>query len=452
MNDLLREIDNIYRKELKYGLYDFEINNVPIWRLIRFNYRIKLLRSFDFVHKTKKNNYFAFLWNLSISLYQLIVLFIKQKKIKNLILSFPRLTKVKDEFIDKFTDPILECLEEDYIIFQRNNQGNNLKPRKNSDKVIYLDFIYFISYITSLLIFPITYFKNKKTLDSFFIQLNYLCSLTLNNKIKILLVITRQNIDEKIYLNIYKYLGIKNVLLVSREIYFNQIIPAKKNNIKIFELQHGITRTQTPYYTGHFQSSIDPDSFLVFGKEWINNYFGINPENIVNIGWGFNNLIRNNLHSKVSKKILVLSSPEITSKVIEFLIKVSMLEQVIELNLRLHPQEKLSLDEIKVINEIKNITLDDTSIDSAIAVSKHKHVIGQNSSVLFEALSLNKIVATFNTEELPSINIEDDIRHGFIPISSMDDLIHFYKTKKPNNTNNEYYSEFDKKLVNKLLK
>src|SRR5690606_14606278 len=77
----------------------------------------------------------------------------------------------------------------------------------------------------------------------------------------------------------------KNIFIVNRVVFRFVIHAGRKIGARIFELQHGITQTDTSLYAGPYNEGVDPDLFLVFGKAWVNDFYAIPKEKIINLGW-----------------------------------------------------------------------------------------------------------------------------------------------------------------------
>ena len=69
-------------------------------------------------------------------------------------------------------------------------------------------------------------------------------------------------IQKYIYKFIFRKLKVKNIIVVNREVYLNQIISAKSCKIKVVELQQGITRTSISNDTRLPDDKINPEFFL----------------------------------------------------------------------------------------------------------------------------------------------------------------------------------------------
>ncbi|WP_407267392.1 hypothetical protein [Tenacibaculum maritimum] len=190
-----------------------------------------------------------------------------------------------------------------------------------------------------------------------------------------------------------KAIGARQIFVVDRIVFLPFIRAAKVKNIEVLELQHGITHSETVLYTGDYQPEIDPDIFLNFGVKWIGEQFSIPIKKQVNIGWAYNSWLLVKADIEVNQKtVLMVSSPAITDKILKTTLELAEQYSTYSFSIRLHPQEALSSAQQKQLHNRKNIVLDNKNIDSLISVLKHEVIIGENSSVVYEALSLGKKV------------------------------------------------------------
>ena len=460
MNSNAKILNELNIKETQLGLYDETVFGFPIWRIIRFETRINFLKSkTGHTNRTKhyKPNYTQIIKFFLISTFQLAsLIFKKDFKKKNVFFAFPRLIKIDKEYFDRFIDPIiaLEQIKDDVLIFQRSVSGNYFTPRMHNERVVYTDFIEITSKILAVILIPI--------LSLFFLNKTYKTFRNSNkiyriNFIKLIVASNKFVIEYFFYRIIYFLIKPNNVFLVNREIFFPQLLASKKLNIPVFELQHGITRAETALYTGIFNRISDPDKLLVFGKTWINPYFGLPEESIVNIGWAYKEFVKNLIHDIQvldNFSLLVISSPAITQKILDFILKGIEFDQRFKFSLRLHPQEALNSEQLNSIKGNKNITIVDNEIDSVISISEHKLIIGDNSSVLYEALSMGKIVARINMLGIFSRDIDTDKTFGLNIISDFKDLVNLAELDLISETikNDKVYSDFNRERFKQLTK
>lgn len=454
-HQILQELDKL---EQQAGLYEVEIEGIPIWRIVRFEIRLKVLNKMNgFKNKSVgiKLNKIELLKYFILSFFNILKLFFYSKNVNNIVVAFPRLFEINNFYIDKFTDPVISGsnLINDSIIFQHSFGNKHYKNRKKYCSLYYLDFIDIFSRILSFFFSFLYLFFNLKKISALQKKTKAVYPQINLSKFFLARRIFTFVISSKFYSIILFKLKPNNIFLVNREMFNFVVYAAKKRKIKVFEFQHGITQTETPMYTGPYLSNFDPDFFLTFGEAWKNAFFGIPQEKIFNIGWAYKDYVKNikvEIEDSKSDTFLVISSPSITQKIIDFVSKACEFNANFKFDIRLHPQEKLSLELENFINNNKNINIISNREDSIFSIKKYNIIIGDNSSVLYEAISLGKKVGKINFEGIFTRNVDDDLKNGFFIINNFSDLERSlsFETQM---SNEHYYSTFNQNLFNKLI-
>jgi len=447
-------------EEYETEINDYKVIGIPIWRILRFKFRTQYLKSvcgFEYQTKPLSININKVLKNSLSSLIGFLkILFSKKYRVDNLFFAFPRLQKWEDMYFDKFTDPVISrsALADNFLIFQRPLGFNQFNPRLNARRTIHTDFIEVFSRIMGILIIPLVflffYYKIiniKKTATKIYL----LPKIKLKS---IAFAISIFVVNYTIYKILFLIIKPKQVFLVDREIFFPVIKVCKKLGIKTYELQHGITVGETPLYSGHYDPSIDPDFFLVFGDVWIGKQFGIPIEKIINIGWAYKSM-RTKLKpiniSKYENAVLVISSPHITDKILSITIDLAKDYPNQFFHIRLHPQEALNNVQEKFIYNLPNIKLVDNLIDSSIALMSYTYIIGENSSVLYEALSLGKLVGILCYGGIISESTIFESRLPFVYLKERSDFKIFLQTTSSDSAELEkVYSNFKDNILNEI--
>lgn len=451
-------INELKEKELVSGLYDVTIDSVPIWYLVRFKFRNAHLASVTgFTNKSSgfKVNKWETIRYFFVSICHFIKLAFFMKGKKNIVCAFPRLFKYRDSYIDKFTDPLIELseLKSDTIVLQHSFGRPHYLPRKKIAEVLYTDCIDILARVLSIVFSFYFEYKYRAAVNELYGKMGRLFNICEKDK----KVITKQCaiffISSGLYSFFLRRLRPKNLFVVNRVVFRFAIHAARKIDAKVFELQHGITQTDTPLYAGPYNKLVDPDLFLVFGRAWVNDFYAIPKEKIFNIGWAYQELTKevDDLEAMSnSNVILVVSSPAITNAVIDFILYCSVNRPDLQFHVRLHPQELLSNEQKERLLVSKNILVTDNTEDSGIALRRYRYVVGDNSSVLYEALSMGKFVGKINRNNLSPRNLDEDLKNGFVIISSIEDLQKLLESSK-GRTSDYYYSPYDQDLFNELI-
>lgn len=459
MTSRVELLKKIVKKEKEHSLYDERVLTIPIWRLMRHSIRTQCLRertSFDNKTNEKPLHIKEIISSYIISLFNFFKLLFGKAKTENLIFSLPRLSKVDNVYLDKFTDPVIDqsALKDDYLILQRHQAGKHKYPRYHADHVIKSDFIDYTAKLLGLLLVPIIfliYFNKINRLykgASNFFSLDYLFLLKSSFAIG-------EFIIQYFFISIlFRKLKPRRIFLVNRGIFIPAIAVAKKSDITVYEMQHGITHSETVLYSGSYDASVDPDYFLAFGEAWIGPQFGMPTGRIINIGWAYKEMVKGIRPDETydDNYILVISEPAITDEILEVTFDLSREFSDYEFHLRLHPQEGLTKEQFEAVDNYKNVSVCDNSIDSVVAVMAYSKVIGLNSSVLYEALSMDKKVARMNMGKLKYQKLDGADLDEFEVIHNHKDFEDFlYVNDVKSNSQNLIYSDFAERKMSKIL-
>lgn len=455
MQNLLKQIVEF---EKASGLLDQEILGFPFWRIVRFKTRTNILRiktGFESDTTVKKLNIFEFLMSFFSSIYKILLVFVKNKSVQNLIFAFPRLQRIGNESIDKFTDPIIlnSVIKKSHIVFQRPLARNHYKNRYNEKNTIKTDFIETFSIgfglllapIFGLFYLPIIWTTFKKAKNYFKISNSFFLSYSISLGVFFMSFL--------IYYLLIKKLKPKRVFLVNRENFFSVILACKKQDIPVYELQHGVTHGPTVLYSGTYNKIADPDYFLVFGEAWIGSQFGIPIDKIINIGWGYKDFLKEYIKTEKFEDnvILVISSPEISAKIVEIVTNLAMTYSEYKFHIRLHPQERLTDEQLNVLKNYKNVSIQDNKTDSSIALMPYTFLLGENSTVLYDALSFGKKVGRLRFGGLNPEVLKDFEIDGFTYLDNIEDFKEFVRSEtRKLKSSNLIYSDFNSEKVNNL--
>lgn len=452
-------INQIVNKEKELGLYKYSLFGIPFWRIVRWKVRVKYLKNIDgFESNTKKRraNYRIITVNIVKSFFSFFHFLLFFKSAKNIVLAFPRLQNVGDFYVDKFTDPLIPSLsDESLFVFQRPETGFHKSPRTNDDKVIKTDFIIYFSYFLGLFLAPFIFILKYGFFLNVYRKAKPFFCLSYRDLFFFVVKAGSFIVQYQINTLVLIRMRTKRIFLVDREIYYPEIVAAKRLGIISYELQHGVTNGPTPLYSGEFDPTIDPDFFLLFSNRWRGDHFTLPLDQQINIGWAYADFLSSLINSQDIKSnvVLVISSPEITEVLIRIVAMLSFQNSEVCFHIRLHPQEQLSSDQVSFVNDFCNIEIKDNSVDSAVVLEEYKYVIGENSTVLYEALAKQKIVGRLCLSGLKPEGRK--INDGFIYIENTNDFDYYLKLKiapLKEKTNLNVYEPFDSKFFKEILK
>ncbi len=455
--------DELLKEEKRLSVSDFKYKDIELWRLFRFECRGKYVQKYcpEYSKTTRRVSIIGLacfkLYLLLKSLVQLLYLLLRKKKVSNVVFAFPRLQLFNDKWtIDKFTDPVIDgsLLSKDGLILQQSGRIWYFgKQRYQSQRVVQIDCIRVIANLCSLfllLLFPIV--AVTKNIYLLWMRVRETFGLSWHVLLKWYYLYHSFIIQAFLYRYLFKRISCRNIFVVNRLINISRIYAAHKLGILVYEFQHGVTHGESELYSGEFNTLLDPDYFLNFSKIWRGTQFSMPLDRQICIGWGYRKFVEQAVQNDKfsSNTVLVISSPEITEKVINTIIELAQNNVDVSFHIRCHPQETIS-DTLKItLKGYTNIKIADNSIDSCIALSSYQHVLGENSSVLYEALDMEKNVGRFSYNGFTPFRTSDKMEDAFFYLYDSKDLLVFLHRNKPI-IKQKNYEDFDSQVFNELI-
>lgn len=452
-DDILRDI---CQREIVNSLYDIKINDISIYNYIKRSCRDKVMSLYDQGENISapqvppKESRKSFL----LSIFKLLKYLLLMKKAENLIIAFERTDMIGGVYVDKFTDPLIDFtnIGNSYFIFEQGRAGRHLSPRLHANKVIFTDCIYRISYH----LLPITrkYYikKNYKQLKRLYASIKqYFPEITIEEEWMINVIISK-HISNHIFSFLFRRLGIKRIFAPSRGSFFHLIPAAKKRGIIVYELQHGITYSESLTYSGYIDPLFSPDYFLSFGKIDSAWCYGISDDKVVEIGWAFEKYIqKQEKTNNKAQKVLVISSPSISERMVSITCKLALQNHNIFFYFRPHPNEQLDKNQYERLYALRNITIDNSLENVTVSLMRFDNVIGENSTVLYEALSMGKKVGKLCMEGLEPQYLKREDMACFYEIANNSDFVEFINAPLEEKPSMKIYTPFKPEVVNNLL-
>lgn len=421
------------------------IEGVPIWKLVRTQFRWKYRDSRPFTVKPNIQIW-ELIRNSCISFKGLLLILLKNSKYDNVFFPHPRLFYVNGRFMERFSDSLIESagIQKSTLIFERHQNGIHKRPRLHSEIVVYLDLLDNITRLLSPIMKIWIQKKYKNQVQDLYNKLDV--SFHLNNLSYLDTfygIITQFLVSRWLFMPILKIVSPKRVFFAPRGTYDYAVSICKKKKIETIELEHGIVIDKSDLYSGEYDQRIDPDYFFVFGIDNVGEQYGVPTNRVINIGFPFKNYVQGNTTRVLDENIcLVASEPGITEKIIDVLISIVNQYPEYVFHIRCHPQEKLTSEQLRRISFFSNIQVADNSTESFSALSRYHTVIGEISSVLFEAMSLHKKVGRLNFGGLTSI--ETERLHGGTIIHSPQEFNEFMKLPyNDDKDSKDIYSDFN---------
>ncbi len=455
MTELDKIIKQLCKREEEAGCYDYKIDGISLYNLIRFKARNTYLQAngYNFVEKYSGGSLYQTVKSILISGFQLLKIRVMKKQYDSLFYPFLRLDNVDGLYLDKFTDPIIDCCGLDnFIIFERGRRGLHLKPRVHQNCVVYTNWIDIKAELTTKFTRRQFEKKHRDVLNMLFKSLDYVLEGKAYDRVFLLNRLIYNMSIQKSYTKLFHMMGIKKVFAPSRVNIVCQINAARKNSIKVFEFQHGITYGETALYSGYRDPEYTPDGFLAFGDTPPRNVYGIDESKIYNIGWAFQDYLDKIVtdDNVAEKDVLVISGPCLTEKILDATIRLATLFPTIQFVVRPHPAEVVTDAHRELASKYANISWQDPKVNVAVAMKQYSHLIGENSTVLYEALTYGKKVARICFDGFAPRYLTPEDEECFWKISDKASFEAFINGKVKDKKSMKIYTKFDKELFMNL--
>lgn len=414
-------------RELANNCQDVKVNGFSLLSYLRYDLRQLYLKSQGYItliSRSSHNNK-AIIKSVVKSFFQISLLFWKRPQIRYVFNAFPRVESINNRYVDKFTDPLIGLcnLHEKCIILEHSRGGVHLNPRIYEDILVYSDFLDFRSKILARLYCPFWGATHKRAFENAYQVMKSTYGEVLKKK-DFLYTSCRCVIYTNSYYFFFKRLKAQFVIGPARNYQKACFYAANKLGIQTIEIQHGITYGESIMYSGYRDESLMPKLFLAFGDNKPSNVYGIEESRIVNIGWALTELIKSFppvLHVG-PKDVLVISDPEITKPLLKSIFQLAAGNSRIHFYIRPHPHEFFSKEQLSQIEQLPNVSVQDNSINISVVLQSFTHVIGENSTVLYEALSDGKKVGKLYFEGLHPRFLEDSDKECFWKIANSEDF------------------------------
>lgn len=452
INSILR----VCKLEKANNIFCEKLGVIPIWSTVILQMRGKFTEKYAHVAPISnhpKFNLRKLIFTTIKSFYQICSLYFSGKSIENVIYGFPRLEQINGNYVDKFCDELIlqTELSESYVYFARSRSFDHPQPR-NLPNVVWVEFVDNIGVICGILGTPLLYLINRKKFKSLFSKANNILSLTYKDKIFIIRSVGTEVVRFFLTKRILKKLQTKRV--------FSPVLPtrpfliaaAKSLDLPCFELQHGMTEGPTRLYSGEYLADFSPTAFLAFGKSSLIRMFNVPMEKMFNIGFAYKTFLLKQIRNFDKKHYLFVSNTAITQSIIDVACDLKKLYPDCKFSIRFHPHEKPSPKQIQQLKS-GDINITDNKENSSIAILKYEGVIGEISTMLYEALTMRKKAAKIHFHNLnPDLDEKEEKNKGFFILNGIRDFADFIDFDLNNTSILEFYSEFNEEEFNKILK
>lgn len=396
---------NFLELEEEYELFSLTIEGVWIWEIIRYKlYTIKV-NSQSIVNKDTKNAFFIKIKRM-IKKKERIINFIFHNPYYNLqkenalIFQSSRKVRLNNDFIDPYTYYLSKEIESQGISYATFQSSYYYDKYSLKDKrTFHLDFIL----LTTLFLSKLAPVYLKKDDRQKIINLQLLLKNKLDIKTDLVKTIKNEiavfKISSWFYRKLFKYKRPHQIYIVNFCDKPAIISEAKKQNIEVIDIQHGIIATQDLiyHYPNVFEGSLKyfPDKFYSWSAIWSKICkLPITNENIIAYGnkYLLNQSIKYSETIKNRNQIVIASQDTLTKEIAQYVIKnINDLSEY-EIFYKLHPNEYsyfFNLKEYEELRKHSNVIFLDRHIDLYDLLAKSYYFIGVYTAMIIEAIHFN---------------------------------------------------------------
>lgn len=444
-----KNLNYLIKKEEESQLYNIQIDQFTVYNLLRRDLRSRFLKSKGdnpMPLKTKVSKT-AVISNLWLSFIQVLKLLVLRPKYVNVFRSFPRLDRIGGVYVDKFSDPYIEISElSDYVIFEHNKGGVRRKPRAHAEKIIDITCIVIFSKIWSSIFYKIYYYVHRRCFYKLLKELQNVYGDTMINPHYISKIVYENICLTKAYMTLLRAVSAKNIYAPARPA--NIFTAAKHLGVMRYEIQHGITYAETVLYSGRQHEELVPEFFLAFGHNDPQNVYGIPEDRILTVGWPLFEYLKERIciNEYGDKDCLVISEHKVSDSIISATLSLAKYYPMSHFYIRPHPQEYYSKEQLDRIHSLPNVHVNDNKINIAEVLAGFKNVLGENSTVMYEALGLNKKVGKLYMDGLNPLYLNPNDKESFWVIRKYDDLQMMLNASPDDKPHKSIYSEFNSQL------
>lgn len=420
MSEKIKQITNkIIQIEQKHKLFDWKINNVFVWELIRHKiYQIALDQleiNSRLPSKISKKEVVIKIYS-KFKQYLHAILnnpFFDNQKVEYLVFESSRKIQFNNDFIDPYTYFFQNELREKSISFcvLQSSYSYDLLAQ-NRKGIKHLDLLYFYSRFHSKNKFIEFSFKDKEEL----LRINEVINVTLGLTLNLSELISKEILQFEKQSKYFKKLLVNHlpqkIVMVNFCDKSALIYEAKKLNIEIIDIQHGLISSDDIIY--HYPQvpknslAYFPTYFYTWDKIWSEICsIPIDLSNIVVYGNKYlEEKVKN--YSNNTKKdnfLVVISQPGITNAIASFIIENHSYFDKFEVIYKLHPIEYSIRENNSLLNQLackKNIHFAEKHEDLYQLFAKSRFVVGVYSTALLEAKTFDCSILLLN---LPGVEM-----------------------------------------------
>lgn len=450
----------IVEEELEHQLYHVHVLGVPLWRLIRVPVVEAYMTARYARGRSNHNRVSAgrapvILFGIARSLLHLLRL----RKRQFLIIGFPRRRLEGQEWVDPFSDPIIDFLGSNEVLcVEKPFVGEHCRPPRTKG-IIYYDWVTALALFASSIAFLLPQIIFRREISELGLRVRGVVGTPVQ-RIKLLAAraIVRFWIERTIARGLLALVRPRAVLLTLRRHHYPLICACKTRGIPVYELQHGAIAEGGYKYSTPYDMNLDPDAFLAFGEYWKAADWGLPARAVESVGFKYIVDRKVSLASPLSPrgdKVMLVSQPHVSGILGAAFGSIVRMYPDSRFILKLHPQDVSRWWERYAFAKESNVEVyADRGPDLYSLFAQCKCVLGRDSTVLFEAAFFGLKVGILNQDGTNRCSALEYVGHyNFYEIRDIEQVGELLRavTNPTESGDNPFFAAFDEAYFLRLL-
>lgn len=421
MSRSVSDITNtIIKIESDNGLFNWQVKGVVVWEILRAKIYDAILLHNDSNASAgkKKNTIGSILIKVKNKFFKYVNAFVyhpyfDNQPVDTIIFESSRKLLYKGSYIDPHT----KFLHDDLIkkktrVAKYQSSFSFDRLAKRTLDIKHLDLVYLISSFRSKfrsIVFTSDEQKKIKAIEEVFLKefgIKFNFTALVENEVKVF------DSNFIFFNSLLKKKQPKEIYIVNFCDKPALITAAKRNGIKVIDIQHGFMSPDDIIY--HYPNveagslKYFPDKFYAWPQLWFEGCrIPLKQEDIFIFGNRFLDDQKNNYKHIVKEQntLLIISQPTLTRQIATAVLNNSKVFETYKILYKLHPAEyntAFDLPEFKALAQVKNLSFVDKGTDLYELFAASKTVLGVYSAALIEAVSFNCRVMLF---QLPGVEM-----------------------------------------------
>jgi hypothetical protein len=458
---LHEHMEDLMTWERTEGLFDYRLNGIPLWRLVRSGQISAYLRRAGVRGRENYNrpqiaNVVHFIAGVACSLAQTLRL----RRYRYLFIGFARRRLDGGVWVDTFSDPLIDLMgRQDTLCIERPFGGRHFRPARTRH-LLYYDWIKAASLVAGRLFAWIVALRGKASVNPIAdLIANKLGAPAKPLRRAICRAYMQFWTERQCARFILRRVSPKAMLLVNRGINFGLIAACRERGVRVHELQHGVMQFTSFKHGTRYDERIDPETFLTFGECWTTQFdWGVPRGGARTLGYRYileERTARRRTRRTAGSSVMLVSEPGCWQELSRAFGEMVARHPEVHFILKFHPQDIGDWRSRYPVGLAANVTaVEDPAADLYDLFGECRAVVGYASTVLYEASFFGLKVGLLNENGLnPSEALRYIGRFNFFELAVVEDFGRMLASDRLDESKegNPFFAAFDQALFDELI-